>query len=75
VEGTVIDVSPDAVRNKEDVSYYKVTIAPSTTQVSTQEGDVTLRSGLSVSAEIITERRSVLGLLLEPARRLKNGIS
>ena len=75
VEGTVIDVSADAISNKDGVSNYKVTIAPSTTHIATQEGDVTLRPGLSVSAEIITERRTVLSLLLEPARRLKHGIS
>jgi len=72
VEGTVIDVSPDAT-NKDSVNYYKVTIAPNKTWISTGGKDVMLRPGLSVSAEIITERRTVLSLLLEPARKLKQG--
>jgi HlyD family secretion protein len=67
VEGTVIEVSPDST-NKDGVNYYKVTIALSKTEIS----GVTLRPGLSVNAEIITERRSILSLLLEPARKLKS---
>ena len=74
VEGTVIDISPDAT-SKDGVNYYKVTIAPSETGSSTGEKDLMLRPGLSVSAEIITERRTVLSLLLEPARKLKSEIA
>ena len=74
VEGRVIDISPD-VTNKDAVNYYKVTIAPSKTSISTQEQDVMLRPGLSVSAEIITERRTVLSLLLEPARKFKSNMA
>jgi multidrug efflux pump subunit AcrA (membrane-fusion protein) len=72
VEGTVIDISPDAT-NKDGINYYKVTIAPSKTQ--TQEEDVMLRPGLSVSAEIITERKTVLSLMLEPVRKFKSKIA
>jgi adhesin transport system membrane fusion protein len=71
----VIDVSPDAVTTKDGVSYYKVTIAPSKTQISTNEKDVMLRPGLSVNAEIITERRTVLSWLFEPVRRFKSEIA
>jgi hemolysin D len=74
VEGTVIDVSPDAT-NKDGVNYYKVTIAPSKTWISTEGKDAMLRPGLSVSAEIITDRRTVLSLLLEPVRRFKSEIA
>jgi multidrug efflux pump subunit AcrA (membrane-fusion protein) len=74
VEGTVIDVSPDAT-NKDGINYYKVTIAPSKTLISTRDKDVVLRPGLSVSAEIITERRTVLSLILEPVRKFKSDIA
>jgi len=73
VDGTVIDVSPDAT-NKNGINYYKVTIAPSKTEISTREKDVMLRPGLSVSAEIVTERRTVLSLMLEPVRKFKSEI-
>jgi HlyD family secretion protein len=71
VEGTVIDISPDAL-SKDGVNYYKVTIAPSKTSIATQEREVMLRPGLSVRAEIITERRTVLSLMLAPVRKLKS---
>ena len=74
VEGTVIDISPDAT-NKDGVNYYKVTIAPSKTSIATHEKDVMLRPGLSVRAEIITERRTVLSLMLEPVRKLKSDMA
>jgi len=73
VEGTVIEVSPDAT-NKAGVNYYKVTIAPNMTS-STQERNIMLRPGLSVSAEIVTERRTVLSLMLEPVRKFKSDIA
>jgi len=75
VEGTVIDVSPDAQVNKESDSFYKVTIAPSKTEIAANGRNVALRPGLLVSAEIITERRSILGFLLEPFRKFKNDIA
>ena len=75
VEGTVIDVSPDAVTNKDGATYYKVTIAPSKTSILANEKGGILRPGLSVSAEIITERRTVLSLLLKPLRRFKSEIA
>jgi len=74
VEGIVIDVAPDAT-TKDGVNYYKVTIAPSKKVISTDENDVMLRPGLSVSAEIITERRTVLSLILEPVRKFKSEIA
>lgn len=75
IEGTVIDVSPDALTNTNGASYYKVTIVPARPIISTSNKDVPLRRGLSVSAEIITERRSVISLLLEPVRRWKSEIA
>ena len=72
VEGTVIDVSPDAQVDKESGSFYKVTIAPAKTEIAAKGRNVPLRPGLAVSAEIVTERKSILSLLLEPFRKLKS---
>ncbi len=74
VDGTVIDISPDAVTDKDHVSYYKVTIAPHRISSPTTGRVVVLRPGLVVSAEIVTEQRSVLSLLFEPARKFKSEI-
>lgn len=74
IEGAVISISPDALTDKDHNSYYKVTIAPSTTRITTSAGEIALRPGLSVSAEIVTEQRTVLSLLFEPARKLETRI-
>ena len=74
VEGTVIDVSPDAQVDKESNSFYKVTIAPRKPEITAKAKNVPLRRGLAVSAEIITDRKSILSLLLEPFRKLKNDV-
>jgi len=71
VEGTVIEVSPDAQFNKESQSFYKVTIAPGKTEIAAKDKNVALRPGLALTAEIITERKSILSLILEPFRKLK----
>jgi multidrug efflux pump subunit AcrA (membrane-fusion protein) len=74
VDGTVISISPDAVTDKDHNSYYKVIIAPSTMRIATSGREITLRPGLSASAEIVTEQRTVLSLLFEPARKLETKI-
>ncbi len=72
MEGTLIEVSPDAQVNNDSASFYKVTIVPSKTQISTKDGNVPLRPGLLVTAEIVTEQRTVLSFLFEPIRKFKN---
>ena len=75
VDGTVIEVSPDAQTNSESSSFYKVMIAPAQTAIGGQGKNVPLRPGLTLSAEIVTERKTVLALLLEPIRKLKAKVS
>lgn len=71
VGGTVTGVSTDARIDKQDGSYYQVTIAPQQTEMIARGRHLPLRPGLAVTAEIVTERKSVLSLLLEPFRQLK----
>lgn len=71
VEGTVTDISPDAQVDKDVGSFYKLTIAPGKTEISAKGKNIALRPGLAVTAEIITERRSILSFLLEPFRKLE----
>jgi multidrug efflux pump subunit AcrA (membrane-fusion protein) len=72
VEGTVIEVSPDAQLDKEMGSFYKVTIAPRQTTIAARGRNLLLRPGLTLTAEIVTERKSILSLILEPFRKLKS---
>jgi hemolysin D len=71
VPGTVIDISPDAQTDERLGSFYKVMIAPQRTEVVAKGKTIQLRPGLTVTAEVVTERRSVLSLILEPFRKLR----
>jgi multidrug efflux pump subunit AcrA (membrane-fusion protein) len=72
VEGTVVDISPDAQPDKDLGSFYKVMIAPRKTEIVTGQKTIPLRPGLALTAEIVTERKSILSLILEPFRKLKS---
>jgi len=75
VEGTVIEVSPDAQTDKDSSSFFKVMIAPRQTEINAKGKSVPLRPGLALTAEIVTERKSILNLILEPFRKLKGEVS
>jgi HlyD family secretion protein len=75
VGGTVIDVSPDARIDKEQGSFYLLKIAPQTNEIVAKGKRLPLRPGLAVTAEIVTERKSILSLLLEPFRQLKGDVA
>ena len=66
VEGTVIDVSPDAQVDKDLGSFYKVMIAPREREIVVKDRKIALRPGLALTAEIVTERKSIMSLILEP---------
>jgi hemolysin D len=75
VDGTVVSVSPDAV-SQQSGSFYKVTIALSRSEIFAGQREVVLRPGLALTAEIVTERRSLLSFLFEPVRRYtKSGLT
>jgi hypothetical protein len=48
-------------------------IAPEQTSVKAKGKDIALRPGLSLTAEIVTDRKSILNLLLEPFSQLNSG--
>lgn len=75
VEGRVTYVSPDAQVDKEAGSFYKVNIAPKQTAINARGRSIPLRPGLAVTANIITERKSILSLLFEPFRKLKSEVA
>jgi multidrug efflux pump subunit AcrA (membrane-fusion protein) len=71
VEGTVIEIGADAQVSRDGVSSYKVLIAPERTSVMAKGKAIPLKPGLALTAEIITERKSILALILEPFSKLK----
>ena len=73
VPGTIAEVAPDAEANKETGSFYKVMIALAQTNITSKEKAIPLRPGLTLTAEVVTDRKSILNLMLEPFRELKGG--
>ncbi len=71
VPGTVIAVSPDARSAGRGGSAYEVTVAPRANALRVGDKNIPFRPGLTLSAEIATERRSVLSFFLAPLRRLR----
>lgn len=71
IAGTVSLVAPDAQTDKDAGSFYKVIIALQQTSIVANNKTVALRPGLALTAEIVTERKSILSLLFEPFRKLK----
>ena len=69
----IVEIAPDAEANKEAGSFYKVMIAPERTSVIAKNKTIPLRPGLTLTAEVVTERKSILNLILEPFRKLKGG--
>ena len=75
IAGRIIEVSPDAHADKDKGSFYKVTILTEQPATSGRDQRVVLRPGLAVTAEIITERRTIANLILEPFRKLRKAAS
>lgn len=71
VAGRVSEVAPDSQGDERLGSFYKVTIVPQDTAILAHGKNIPLRPGLALSVEIVTERKSVLALLMEPFRKLK----
>src|SRR5262249_9049037 len=71
IPGSVLAVAPDAQSDPQTGSFYKITILPRRPTIHAQGREVPLRSGLTVTAEIVRERKSVLDIFLEPFRQLR----
>ena len=70
VQATVTSIADDAVHDREAGSAYKVVLTPAAITLHKNGKPVTLRSGLTLTADIVTDRRTMLSILLEPFRRL-----
>jgi multidrug efflux pump subunit AcrA (membrane-fusion protein) len=67
VGAKVVSIAPKAA-GEDPHSFYQVTLAPAGTTVLAHGKQVALRDGLTLTAEIVTDRKSLLSMLLEPFR-------
>lgn len=71
IDGRVIEVSPDAIADESLGSIYKVVVLPERNHIVVRGKAMPLRPGLALTAEIITERKSVLSMLFDPFSKLE----
>jgi hemolysin D len=70
--GTLVSVDPDA---NETTGAYRAWVRPDQLTFDGAQGRDLLRPGLSLTAEIIVDKRTVLDVVLDPIRRFRHGFS
>ena len=69
LQGIVTFVSADTVTNEEGESFYLVRIKPNRTFLGASSGELPVRIGMTVEADIITSKKTILSYLTEPVHR------
>ena len=69
LQGIVTFVSADTVTNEEGESFYVVRIKPNRTFFGASSGELPVRIGMTVEADIITSKKTILSYLTEPVHR------
>jgi HlyD family secretion protein len=69
IEGTVVQISPNATMDKDLGPVFGASIRLNQTSVRVHNEDVPLTPGMVATAEIVTRQRSILTFLLEPITR------
>lgn len=71
LEGKVVNIGADTVTNKKGESYYLVRIETEKNHLGTKEHPLPIRTGMVVSADILTGKKTVLDYLLKPILKAK----
>ena len=69
LEGEVIFLSADTVTNKEGESFYIARIKPADNHLGPESKPLPIRVGMTVEADIITDKKTILQYLLKPINR------
>lgn len=74
VEGEIISISPNSVTDRETgIEHFRATVALSDTSIGEGQWHRPLQSGMTTTAEIVTDERTVLAYLIKPiSRSLEN---
>lgn len=65
-EGLITTISPSQVTDPDGTKYFRATITPDRPHIGTGEARRPLTAGLDVTAEIVTESRTLLQYLFKP---------
>ena len=72
--GRLLRVSPDAVMDPTLGPVYRGLVAPEEGSIRGRGEERPLRYGMKGSAEVVTDRKSILSLLLRPLRKLRESV-
>lgn len=75
VSGKVLSVSPDSKALENGSQVYRVDIALDRPDIEIRGQKVLLKTGQTGTAEIMTRRRRIMDLLLDPIRQLQGNVS
>ncbi len=75
VSGKVLAVSPDSKTLENGSQVYRVDIALDRPHINVRGQKIELKTGQTGTAEIMTRRRRVMDLLLDPIRKLQGNVS
>ncbi|MBS9778933.1 MAG: HlyD family type I secretion periplasmic adaptor subunit [Campylobacteraceae bacterium] len=71
LEGKVINVGADTITDKKGNSYYLARIETEKNHLGTPEKPLPIRTGMVVSADILTGKKTILDYLLKPILKAK----
>ncbi|MCP4769385.1 MAG: HlyD family type I secretion periplasmic adaptor subunit [Gammaproteobacteria bacterium] len=69
LQGIVIFVSADTITDEDGVSFYLIRVKPTKAFLGAKSGELPIRIGMTVEADIITAKKSILSYLTEPVHR------
>jgi len=69
MEGKVYYLSADTITDEEGMSYYVARIKPENAYLGQPEQKLPIRVGMTVDADILTDKNTVLQYLFKPIRR------
>ncbi len=75
VSGKVLSVSPDSKTLENGSQVYRVDIALDRPTLQVRNQTIKLKTGQTGTAEIVTRRRRIMDLLLDPIRKLQGNVS
>lgn len=73
INGKVTSISPDSKQDKQLGSVYRVEVSLDRHSITANKQTIQFKSGQAATVEIITRRRHISDLLLDPIRQLQKG--
>ncbi len=73
ISGKVTSISPDSKQDKQLGSVYQVEVSLDRHSITANQQTIQFKSGQAATVEIITRRRHISDMLLDPIRKLQKG--